>query len=121
MKTAETSLTPSSNVTIIMIIIIIIIINYIIIMIIIFIVEVEPVLQDITCTGEELNRLGGANTTLDAWLDVVARGFWERQRSAFFDVRVCDLNADSYRDLNLDQIFRQHKTEKKRQGMLVEC
>ena len=37
-------------------------------------VEIEPVLQEIT--GEELNR--GAN----------ARGFWDRQQSAFFDVRV---------------------------------
>ena len=62
-------------------------------------------------TGEELNR--GANTTLDAWLDIVAWGFWERQRSPFFNVRVCHLNADSYRDLDPDQIFRQHKTEKK--------
>ena len=43
-------------------------------------VEVEPVLQDIT--REELNR--GANTAPDARLDTEARGFWERQRSAFF-------------------------------------
>ena len=119
----------SSNITIIItiitiiIIIIFIIINYIIIMIIlwlyivIFIIEVEPVLQDIT--GEELNR--GANTTLDVWLAVVARGFWERQRSAFFDVRVCHLNTDSYRDLDPDQIFMQHKTEKKSQSMPIKC
>ena len=55
-------------------------------------VETEPVLQDIT--GEELNR--GANTAPDARLDIVARGFWERQRLAFFDVRICHPNADSY-------------------------
>ena len=60
-----------------------------------------------------MNR--GANTAPDARLDIVARGFWERQRSAFFDVRVCHPNADSYRDLDPDQIFRQHETEKKRQ------
>ena len=65
-------------------------------------VETEPVLQDIT--GEELNR--GANTTPDAQ---------ERQRSAFFDVRICHPNADSYRDMDLNQIYRQHETEKKRQ------
>ena len=70
-------------------------------------------------TGEELNR--GANATLDVWLDIVAWGFWERQRSAFFDVRVCHLNADSYRDLDPDEIFRQPKTEKKSQSMPVEC
>ena len=74
-------------------------------------VEIKPVLQDIT--GEELNR--GANTAPDARLDIMARGFWERQRSAFFDVSICHPNADSYRDMDPDQIFRQHETEKKRQ------
>ena len=51
-------------------------------------------MQDIT--GEELNR--GANTAPNARLDIMARGFWERQRSAFFDVRICHPNADCYRD-----------------------
>ena len=73
-------------------------------------VVIEPVLQD--ATGEELNR--GANTAPDAWLDIAAGEVWERQRSAFSDVRVC-LNADSYRGMDPDQIFRQHETEKKRQ------
>ena len=73
-------------------------------------VEVEPVLQPIT--GETLNR--GANRAQDARLDIHARGFWERQRSAFFDVRVCHLNADSYREQNPEQIYRQHEMEKKR-------
>jgi hypothetical protein len=48
-------------------------------------VQVEPVLQDIS--GEQLN--GGSNRAPDARLDIRARGFWESQRSAFFDVRVC--------------------------------
>ena len=74
-------------------------------------VEIEPVLQDIT--GEELNR--GANTTPDARLDIVARGFWKRQRSASFGVRICHPNVDSYRDMDLNQIHNQHETEKKRQ------
>ena len=43
-------------------------------------VEIEPVLQEIT--GEELNR--GANRAPDARLDIHARGFWDRQQSAFF-------------------------------------
>ena len=51
----------------------------------------------------------------DAQLDRVARGFWEKQRSVFFDVKVFYPNANSYRDLDLDQTFRQHETEKKRQ------
>ena len=74
-------------------------------------IEIEPVLQEIT--GEELNR--GANRAPDARLDIHARGFWDRQQSAFFDVRVCHPNADSYRELSLKQIFQLHENEKKRQ------
>ena len=57
--------------------------------------EIEPVLQDVT--GEVLTR--GTKIAPDARLDVHARAFWERQGSAFFDVRVCHPNAESYRDL----------------------
>ena len=45
-------------------------------------VEIEPVLQDIS--GEHLNR--GSNKAEDARLDIQARGFSERHRSAIFDV-----------------------------------
>jgi len=44
-------------------------------------VEVEPVLQEIT--GEMLPR--GVNKAPDARLDIRARGFWDRQSSAFFE------------------------------------
>ena len=47
-------------------------------------VEKEPVRQDVT--GEVLSR--GANKAPDARLDIRARGFWAREQSAFFDVRV---------------------------------
>ena len=73
-------------------------------------VQVEPALQPIT--GEELAR--GTNQAPDARLDVHCRGFWERQRAAFFDIRVCHRNADSYRDLSPKQIYRIHENEKKR-------
>ena len=73
-------------------------------------VQVEPALQPIT--GEELAR--GTNQAPDARLDVHCRGFWERQRAAFFDIRVCHPNADSYRDLSPKQIYRIHENEKKR-------
>ena len=46
-------------------------------------VAIEPTLQPLA--GEELNR--GANTVPDARLDVHCRGFWKRQRAAFFDIR----------------------------------
>ena len=67
-------------------------------------VETEPVLQEIT--GEELNR--GANKAPDARLEVHACRFWDRQQSAFFDVRVCHPNADSYQELSPKQIFQLH-------------
>ncbi|KAL9979772.1 hypothetical protein ACROYT_G017483 [Oculina patagonica] len=73
-------------------------------------VEIEPVLQELT--GERLPS--GANTTPNARLDIHARGFWEKQRSAFFDVRVCHPNADSYKDQTPKQIYRNHENEKKR-------
>ena len=72
-------------------------------------VEIEPVLQDIS--GEQLGR--GSNRAPDARLDIHARGFWENQRSAFFDVRVFHPNADSYRDLELQQIYRNHERKKR--------
>ena len=62
--------------------------------------------------GEELGR--GSNTAPDARLDIHTWGFWEPQRAAFFDVRVCHPKADSYRDLELSQIYSNHENEKKR-------
>ena len=73
-------------------------------------VEIEAVLQELM--GESLPS--GANQAPNACLDIHARGFWERQRSAFFNVWVCYPNADSYRDLDLKQIYKQYKNDKKR-------
>ena len=58
-----------------------------------------------------MNR--SANRAPDARLDNSARGFRERQRTAFFDVRVCHPNADSYRDQSPKEIYRQHENEKR--------
>jgi len=68
-------------------------------------VQVEPALQPIT--GEELAR--GTNQAPDARLDVHCRGFWERQRAEFFDIRVCHPNADSYRDLSPNLQLSRHR------------
>jgi len=73
-------------------------------------VEIEPFLQPIT--GKELNR--GANKASDARLDVHCRGFWERHRAAFFDIRLCHPNADSYKEVTPKQIYQLHENEKKR-------
>ena len=70
----------------------------------------EPVLQDIT--REVLPR--AANKAHDARLDIRAQGFWAREQSAFFDVRVCHPNADSYKNLNPEKIYKLHENDKKR-------
>ena len=54
----------------------------------------------------------GVNTAPDALLDIYARGFWSRQGSTFFDLRVCHPNAESYKDPNPQQIYRQHENDK---------
>ena len=59
-------------------------------------VETEPVLQDIS--GEQLSRW--SYKAQDARFDIHVLGFWERHRSAFFDVRVFHPNAESYKDHN---------------------
>ena len=73
-------------------------------------VEVEPVLQEVT--GEVLPR--GASKASDARLDIHALGFWAREQSAFFDVRVCHPNADSYKNLTPEHIYKLHENDKKR-------
>ena len=74
-------------------------------------VPTELVLQDVE--EEQLTR--GSNKAQDARLDIHACGFWEPQRSAFFYVRICHPNAESYRDLEPQQIYCLQNNEKKRQ------
>ena len=73
-------------------------------------VQVGHALQEIT--GKMLAR--ETNRALDARLDVDARGLYERQGSAFFDVRVRHTNAEYYKDVTLKQICLQHENENKR-------
>ena len=73
-------------------------------------VQVEPVLQELT--GEVLTR--GTNQAPDARLDLYARGLWDREGSAFFDVRVFHPNAESYKDLTIQQLYHKHEDERKR-------
>ena len=73
-------------------------------------VEMEPVLQEVK--GEVLMR--GTNKAPDARLDIRAPGFWAREQSAFFDVRVCHPNAGSYKNVTPEQIYKLHENDKKR-------
>ena len=72
--------------------------------------ETKPVLQDIS--GKRLSR--GSSKAQDARLDIRPRGFWEQQRSAFFDVGLCDPNAEYYKDREPQQINHMHENERKR-------
>ncbi|PFX14079.1 hypothetical protein AWC38_SpisGene21797 [Stylophora pistillata] len=74
-------------------------------------VEVDTVLQDIS--GEQLKR--GADRAKGARLNLHARGFCEQQRSAFPDVKVCHPNAESYKNIEPQQIYRMHQNEKNSQ------
>lgn len=61
-------------------------------------VEIEPPLRQIM--GEILNN--GANTSQDARLDILARGFWERQKSTLMS---------GYSTLMLTPIVKRHLTK----------
>jgi hypothetical protein len=75
-------------------------------------VETEPLLQPLT--GEILLPTS-ANRTPDARSDIRARGFWQRQQNAFFDVRIFYPHARCYRSKPLRQIFASVENEKKRE------
>ena len=72
----------------------------------------EPQLQPVT--GEQLTHRT-ANQEDGARLDVVAESFWGNDRqSAFFDVRVFNPFAPSYRNSSLAICYRKNELEKKR-------
>ena len=65
-------------------------------------------------TEEQLTHRS-ANREDGARLDIVATSFWGRDRQrAFFDVRVFNPFAQSYRDTSLPQCYRRNEMEKRR-------
>lgn len=70
---------------------------------------IEPPLQELS--GEDLS--GNANVDNEARLDIKARGFWNKDEMAFFDVRVFNPFAKSYLNTKLDTLFRQKEEQKK--------
>jgi hypothetical protein len=75
-------------------------------------VGIEPTLQPIT--DERLHH-STANTEDGARVDIKAQGFWGNDRQcAFFDVRVFNPLAHTYRSLPLSTCHRRHEQEKKR-------
>ena len=73
-------------------------------------VQTEPHLEPVT--GEHLPT--NANNREDARLDISARSFWQRGQRAFFDVRVFNPFAPSYRNQKLSNVFNANEREKKR-------
>ena len=75
-------------------------------------VGTEPGLQPVT--DERLTKRS-ANREEEARLDIVAENFWGRdQQRAFFDVRVFNPFALSYRNTSLAQCYRKNELEKRR-------
>ncbi len=73
---------------------------------------VEPSLQHLS--GEALSY-ATATTEDEARLDIRAKGFWgNRHQRAFFDVRVFNPNAPTYRSLQLATVYHRHEREKQR-------
>ena len=76
-------------------------------------VTAEPHLQPVC--GEWFQS-ASAITADEARLDIQAGGFWGRRHEvAYFDVRVFNPHASSYRTRSLARIYRKHEAEKKRQ------
>ena len=73
-------------------------------------VQIEPHLQQLT--GENLPE--NSNKSNEARLDVSARGFWQRQQIAFFDVRIVNPFAKSHLSQKLPAVFKRNENEKKR-------
>ena len=72
----------------------------------------EPNLQSVT--GEPLTHRT-ANGEDGTRLDIVAESFWGRDRQcAFFDVRVFNPFAQSYRNTSLVQCYQRNEMEKRR-------
>ena len=67
----------------------------------------------IAMNGEQM-RYKTANRSDEARLDISATGFWTPGQRAFFDVRVFDLNAQRYENLELNKCFLYNEAEKKR-------
>ena len=63
-------------------------------------VEVEPKLQPIEND--------------EARLDIRARGFWRLGQSAYFDVRITNVNSNSQANIPVETIYKNHENERKR-------
>ena len=71
-------------------------------------VQLEPPLL---ATVEEQHS--SSNNSDKARLDISARGIFGLNERTFFDVRVTHPNADTYKDMSLEQVYHIHESSKK--------
>ena len=71
----------------------------------------EPMLLELN--GERFNQTT-ANKRPEAKLDLSANGFWTPGQRVLLDIRVFDLNAQRYKNLDIQKIFKKNEVEKKR-------
>ena len=71
----------------------------------------EPHLQPVT---SEIMNYKTANTDDESRLDIKAHGFWQRNQTTYFDIRVTHVNCHSQKDKETSVIFKTHEAEKKR-------
>ena len=76
-------------------------------------VKVEPPLAKLN--EDEVLQERSGNRNSEARLDVSAVNFWVTGQRAFFDIRVFDLNAQRYRNLELAKCYTKNEVEKKKQ------
>ena len=50
----------------------------------------------------------------EARLDIRARGFWRPGQSAYFDVRITNVNSNSQANIPVETMYKNHENEKKR-------
>ena len=74
--------------------------------------KTEPALLPLT--GETF-ALRAANTTQEARADISARGVWNTLDKSFLDIRVFHHAAPSNQCATIDDSFKKHESEKKRQ------
>jgi hypothetical protein len=75
-------------------------------------VEIEPRLAPLS--GEILQPRTAISSN-EARSDIRARGFWQRQRNAFFDIRIFYPHASSYLSRNLPKLYASMEQSKKRE------
>ena len=75
-------------------------------------VSIEPQLMDASKESSDLPS--SSIKGLEARADISANGFWLRYQRAFFDVKVCNLLAPSYREKSITATLSSMEKQKKR-------